>query len=60
MGMHRWQDATTVVSRASTHSWVSTQVLVLAARMESTHSRVSTQARSWQSRMASAQAASVR
>ena len=50
----------TIVSRASAHSRVSAQVLVLAARMESAHSRVSAQARSLQSCMASAQAASAR
>ena len=50
--------ANTVVSRASTHSRVSTQVLVLAARMEITHSWVSAQARSLQSSMASAHAGS--
>ena len=48
----------TVVSRASAHSRVSTQVLILAAQMESAHSRVSAQARSLQSHMVSAQAAS--
>ena len=50
----------TVVSWASAHSWVSAQVLVLAAQMESAHSRVSAQARSLQSCMASAHAASAR
>ena len=47
----------TVVSRASAHSRVSTQVLVLAAQMDGAHSLISTQARFLQSRMASTQAA---
>ena len=50
----------TLVSRASAHSRLSAQMLVLAAQMESAHSRVSAQARSLQSHMASTRTASVR